>query len=133
MVFDGIIFSIVIALFRGGSFKSFADLRLKNGWVFFPILLIVQIIIFSLQTKVHWVAVLSDYSFFLLIYVVGLYFLWVNRQHTGFHLILIGVVMNFIVMAANGGRMPVSEEAAAVLDPKFIQMLKEGSTPNIKS
>jgi hypothetical protein len=41
-------------------------------------------------------------------------------------LIFIGVLLNFIVMAANGGRMPVSPEAASILDPFFIEALKNG-------
>lgn len=124
MVYDGILISIIIGLIRGGSFKSFADLRLKYGWIF-PILLVVQIMIFILQSKFDWIASASNY-FYLAIYVIGIYFLWVNRHHAGFLGILIGVLLNFIVMAANGGRMPVSLEAASILDPYFAEVLKEG-------
>lgn len=124
MVFDGILFSIILGLIRGGNFKRFADLRLNYGWIF-VVLLFVQIIIFTFQSKVDWIGWMSAYIF-LAVYVIGLFFLWVNRQHAGFVLIFIGVLLNFIVMAANGGRMPVSSEAASVLDPFFVQALQEG-------
>ncbi|MNP19229.1 hypothetical protein D3C76_1117470 [compost metagenome] len=41
-------------------------------------------------------------------------------------LIWIGVFLNFAVMAVNGGRMPVSVEASAVLGPYYVDMLREG-------
>jgi hypothetical protein len=41
-------------------------------------------------------------------------------------LIWLGVLLNFIVMIANSGRMPVSLDAAAILDPAFTTYLKEG-------
>lgn len=59
------------------------------------------------------------------IYIVGMGFLYVNRAHPGFMIILIGVFLNFIVMFVNGGRMPVSAEAAAVLDPMYLDILKD--------
>lgn len=124
MVYDGIVIAIVLSLFRGGNFKGIADLRLKHGWIF-PLLLVMQFLFFMYQSKFQWMAEASNYVY-LGVYVVGLYFLLVNRRHSGFHLIFIGVLLNFIVMAANGGRMPVSLEAASVLDPYFVEVLKEG-------
>ncbi|CAM2919367.1 DUF5317 domain-containing protein [Paenibacillus sediminis] len=125
MVYDGIVISIIVALFRGGNFKKFTeDLHLKRGWIF-PLLLVVQLFVFIFQTRIDWLASASNYLY-LSVYVIGLYFLWINRHHHGFNLIFAGVLLNFIVMAANGGRMPVSEEAATILDPHFVQALKEG-------
>ena len=48
-----------------------------------------------------------------------------NRNNPGFIIIIVGVFLNFLVMVINGGRMPVSVEAAAVLDPGYIEVLKE--------
>lgn len=125
MVYDGILFSIIVGLLRGGNLKGFANLKLKYGWMF-PVLLLIQIVVFALQSKADWIAAISN-SIILVIYGVGLIFLWLNRDQTGFPLVFIGVLLNFLVMAVNGGRMPVSLEAATVLDPKFLEMLKEGS------
>ncbi|MHB1127710.1 MAG: DUF5317 domain-containing protein [Bacillota bacterium] len=49
-----------------------------------------------------WVAVLHLLSFMFL-----LYFLWLNRSHPGWKIIAAGVALNFLVIAANGGAMPV--------------------------
>jgi hypothetical protein len=124
MVFDGIIISVIFGLLRGGSFRSFAELRLKYGWIF-PLLLVVQLIVFVMQNKFAWIAAISPYLF-IAVYVIGLLFLWMNRNQKGFILIWIGVLLNFIVMIANGGRMPVSLDAATILDPAFTTYLKEG-------
>jgi hypothetical protein len=124
MVFDGIVISAILGLLRGGSFRSFSGLRLKYGWIF-PVLLAVQLIVFITQNKLAWIAAISSYLF-IAVYMIGLLFLWMNRNQNGFMLIWIGVLLNFIVMIANGGRMPVSLDAAVILDPAFTTYLKEG-------
>ncbi|MED4014496.1 DUF5317 domain-containing protein [Sutcliffiella cohnii] len=121
MFYDGIVIAILVALFRGGRFSPFADMNLKKGWVF-PILLVFQIMIFSLQNKYELIGQYSNLSF-MVVYVLGLYFLWINRNLPGFNIILFGVFLNFIVMALNGGRMPVSLEASTVLDPYYMEAL----------
>jgi hypothetical protein len=124
MVFDGIIISVILGLLRGGSFRSFSELRLKYGWIF-PVLLAVQLIVFITQNKFAWIAAISPFLF-IAVYLIGLLFLWLNRNQKGFMLVWIGVLLNFIVMVVNGGRMPVSLDAAAILDPAFTTYLKEG-------
>ena len=60
------------------------------------------------------------------IYVAGMIFLWMNRDQKGFGDILAGVFLNFLVMAVNGGRMPVSM-SASVLDPIYVDMLMDAT------
>ncbi|AEH48150.1 DUF5317 domain-containing protein [Parageobacillus thermoglucosidasius] len=124
MVYDGILLSLVIGFFRGGSLKGLAHMKLRGGWLF-PLLLVVQFAIFALQDKVAIVAKLSN-TLFLIVYAVGLLFLWINRKQPGFIVIFAGVLLNFIVMAVNGGRMPVSVEAAQVLGREYVDALQTG-------
>ncbi|MBM7618423.1 hypothetical protein JOC95_000265 [Bacillus tianshenii] len=124
MVYDGIIIALLVGLFRGGNFKGLADMKIKQAWVF-PVLLMIQIVIYILQNKIPILGFYSN-TIFILVYLVGMYFLWLNRHHPGFVVIFIGVFLNFLVMALNGGRMPVSIEASAVLDPYFVEALKNG-------
>ncbi|MCM3784646.1 DUF5317 domain-containing protein [Neobacillus mesonae] len=127
MVYDGIILGLIVGLFRGGlknGLTQFGQIKLRGGLIF-PILLLIQFIIFRFQGDAAWLAPVSGY-FFMFLYVVGLFFLWVNRQNKGFIIILIGVFLNFIVMAVNGGRMPVSLEAAQVLGPYYTELLTSG-------
>ncbi|MDM5330249.1 DUF5317 domain-containing protein [Neobacillus sp. CF12] len=123
MVFDGILISFIVGLLRKGNLRAFSQLNLKWGWVF-PLLLVVQLAVFTFQNDSEFLGQLSG-SIYIVIYIIGLIFLFLNRRNAGFILIFIGVFLNFIVMVLNGGRMPVSVEAAAVLDPGYIQALKE--------
>ncbi|MFC0560995.1 DUF5317 domain-containing protein [Halalkalibacter alkalisediminis] len=125
MVFDGILLSLIVGFLRRGTLRGLADLNLKYGWVF-PLLLGVQILVFTLQGRVAILEQISGFLF-ILIYILGLFFLWVNRENKGFVLLFVGVLLNFIAIAANGGRMPVSYEAAAIaLDPFYTEVLKSG-------
>ncbi|MBU9711742.1 DUF5317 domain-containing protein [Evansella tamaricis] len=135
MVADGILFSLLIGFLRRGTLLGISDLKLKFGWVF-PILLIFQFSIYLLQERIYFLGMISGYLY-IVVYILGLFFLYINRHHKGFLLIFIGVFLNFIVMAVNGGRMPVSLEAAAVLDPMYADALINGlyakHTPYIES
>ena len=127
MVYDGIILGLIVGLFRGGlknGLMQFGQIKLKGGLIF-PILLLIQFLIYRFQGDASWLAPASGY-FFMSIYVIGMAFLWMNRQNKGFTIILIGVFLNFLVMAVNGGRMPVSLDAAQVLGPYYTELLSSG-------
>ncbi|MEH7076458.1 DUF5317 domain-containing protein [Neobacillus drentensis] len=123
MVFDGIVLSFIVGFLRKGNLRALAQLKLKWGWVF-PLLLIVELAVFKLQNGSKFLGQISGYIY-IVVYVFGLLFLYINRKNPGFILILIGVFLNFLVMVLNGGRMPVSVDAAAVLDSSYIKVLKE--------
>jgi hypothetical protein len=123
MVFDGIIISFIVGFFRKGNLRALSQLKLKWGWVF-PLLLTIQIIVFAFQNKINYLGQVSGYIY-IAVYVLGLIFLFINRKNPGFIIILIGVFLNFIVMVINGGRMPVSIEAASVLEPGYVEALKQ--------
>jgi hypothetical protein len=131
MVYDGIIIGLIVGLIRAGwrnGLTALSQLRIRGGLIF-PILLAIQFVVFSLQDSIPFIAQYSGYMF-MIVYAVGLYVLWLNRKEKGFWWISVGVALNFIVMLMNGGRMPVSLEAASVLDPVYIQMLKDGVVIN---
>ncbi|WP_422659542.1 DUF5317 domain-containing protein [Paenibacillus sp. EC2-1] len=128
MVFDGIIIGLIVGFLRGGirnGLLKFSQIKLKGGLIF-PLLLIIQFAIFRFQDNNQALASASNYAF-ILIYIIGMIFLWMNRNQKGFTLVLLGVFLNFLVMAANGGRMPVSLQAASVLDPYYVDMLKSSA------
>ncbi|WP_416828858.1 DUF5317 domain-containing protein [Ectobacillus polymachus] len=124
MVLDGMIISIIVGFLRRGSLKELASLHIKGG-IIFPILLILEILVFILQDRFSTLMLVSN-TFYMLVYVLGLTFLYLNRHYKGFYLILLGVFLNFLVMIINGGRMPVSLDAASVLDPMYGDALKNG-------
>lgn len=124
MVYDGILLAIIVGFIRKGNLKFLTEPLFRWGWIF-PAIFIIQILVFNFQNQLP---ILGEWSntIFIFIYIVGLFFLWLNRKHAGFNIIMIGVLLNFIVMAINGGRMPVSEEASIVLDPMYMEAIKNG-------
>lgn len=64
------------------------------------------------QIPDQWAAVFLTSSQFLL-----LGFAWLNRKAPGMMILLIGTALNFTVMAANGGFMPISPQTASRLIP----------------
>ncbi|MFB5762322.1 DUF5317 domain-containing protein [Paenibacillus medicaginis] len=127
MVYDGVLLGLITGLFRGGfrqGLTGLSHIRLVAGWIF-PLLLLVQLGIFYLQEDSAFLASINGYLF-MAVYVAGLVFLWLNRHQPGFLIILIGVFLNFLVMAVNGGRMPVSLTASYVLGPYYVELLQSG-------
>jgi hypothetical protein len=122
MVFDGIIISLIVGLFRKGNLRSLPYLTFKYGWIF-PVLLAIEIFVFVFQNKIKIFGLASGYIY-IAVYVLGLLFLFLNRRNPGFPLIFLGVLLNFLPIVLNGGRMPVSPKAASVLDPSYFDTLK---------
>jgi len=127
MVYDGILLGLIVGLLRGGWRRGVANLgriRLKGGWIF-PVLLAAQVLIFIGQRRLEW---LSDAGgiFLMAVYAAAIAFLWINRVKPGFKTLIVGVAMNFVVMLANGGKMPVSREMAVMANPDAVSMLELG-------
>lgn len=128
MVYDGILIGLIVGFFRAGlwnGLRALSRVAIRGGLIF-PVLLLLQFGIFYLEPKSDFLSRYSGY-FFAAVYVAGLTVLWLNRKEKGFWLIFTGVALNFLVMAANGGRMPVSLEAVSVLDPVYTEMLQSGT------
>lgn len=125
MVFDGIVISLIVGFLRKGSLKSLSHLKFRYGWIF-PLLLGIEIFVFVMQNNISILGQLSGYIY-IIIYILGLLFLILNRRNPGFIIIFLGVLLNFLPMVLNGGRMPVSLKAtAAVLGPDYVNVLKHG-------
>lgn len=70
------------------------------------------------QVSDGWAGILLTTSQFLL-----LGFAWLNRKQPGMSALLAGAALNFLVMTANGGFMPISPQTASRLVP--IEILEE--------
>jgi hypothetical protein len=128
MVYDGIVIGLIVGFIRAGwrnGLAALSQIRIKGGWIF-PLLLGIQFLLYFLHGKISIIEKYNGYMF-MIVYVAGLYMLWLNRKEKGFWWIFAGVALNFIVMLVNGGKMPVSVEAAAsVFDPIYVHVLTDG-------
>ena len=99
--------SIAIAILRGGRMVNLGDIELRYWWLL-PLGFVLQIAARFVPDATDWGVALV-----LLSYAPLLALVLINRDRPGLWLAGIGVLMNFTVIALNGG-MPVLAEAAAV-------------------
>jgi len=122
-----IIISIIIGLLRDGKLSSLSQISLKKTELMVLACLIQGGIIFLGSRNIKFVL---DYSSYMIIfsYIILLLAVWYNKELKGIKLITLGIIFNFIVIAANGGHMPVllSSLHKAGLDD-FALVLKEGT------
>jgi hypothetical protein len=127
MVIEYILIVIVIALIRKGSLKQLTDTDIKLWYVF----------IFSLLIQVSAMYFYSRSPFVnqtYPIWIIGSYIILLcgigyNLSLAGFKLFGLGTFLNFLVITANGGRMPVSAEALEVIGlSTYIPELMKGVT-----
>lgn len=102
--------ALTVAVVRGGRLSNLGDIRLRL-WFLLPLALLMQSSTLLLSNQ-GWAATLGSWLI-LLSYVPLLGVVVVNRDRKGMWLAGIGVLMNFMVIALNGG-MPVLEGAVVV-------------------
>lgn len=100
--------ALTIAVLRGGRLSNLGDIHLRMWWLL-PVAFLLQIATAWLPRSARW----SDsvgLAMILLSFVLLLGLVILNRDRTGMWLAGVGVLMNFSVIALNGG-MPVLEGA----------------------
>ena len=102
MVIETVAASGVVLLCRKGKFASLKRLRI-NGWYF----LILSVI---LQTLLSFAIIPNRFHYptIILSYVLIILCLLLNVRRLSIKIALVGVIMNFIVIALNNAYMPVS-------------------------
>jgi len=100
--------SMAVAVLRGGRLTNLADIRVR-GWLLLPIGFLLQAATALVPDRSAGLATLMILASYLVLVVLVL----ANRDRQGMWLAGIGILMNFTVIAINGG-MPVLAEAAQV-------------------
>jgi len=104
-----IFIALAIAILRGGRLVNLGDIELRAWWLLFMALGLQFATRFIPDDGTAWVGVaMVLLSFALLMIMVVL-----NRSKPGMWIVGLGVLMNFVVIAVNGG-MPVLAGAAEV-------------------
>jgi len=106
-----IVVSVLLAFLLGlifkGNFKKLANFRLRF-WGLVFVALLIQIVIFwdFLKLSLEWLAILYFLSLLLL-----LLFTLLNVKVPGMVIIILGVFLNLLVIAFNGGFMPADPQS----------------------
>lgn len=102
---------LLAGLALGGRVHGLGTASIRHAWLF-VVALAVQVALFSTPLgEMEWAPRYGPYVYLasLGLVLVGLL---LNLQGWGSRLLLVGAVCNLLVIAANGGRMPVWAEAA---------------------
>lgn len=130
MLLDGFVLSMIIAFLRKGKFRRFRKVPLRNIELFaIPFLL--QFAIFFGGKRGVPVFVRYGNLFYLASFVLLLLALSLNWKVWEFRVAAIGVFLNVMVIAFNGGRMPVSERGVekSMLSTYAVSSIRSGENP----
>ena len=106
MLIGGIALGLVLGFAAGGRLNNLLSIRLR----------LVQVTFFGLFLRVATQIAIENHNapiealrgpLFLIAFIAILAGLWANREHPGLSLAFIGVLLNTIAVAVNGGHMPV--------------------------
>lgn len=111
MFIESTVLGFVVAIFRKGKIKNIEDVNI-NGWYLFIIAGLTQgsISLLKGRTQLLGPNFFEQYFFFLHLftYILILTGIVLNIKKRFMKFILIGMVLNFIVIFSNHGKMPVS-------------------------
>lgn len=110
MLVESVGTSLIVGKLRGGSFSNMKDAQLEK-WYFFVFAFAVEFFaVFMASKNISFFRdnILYIHALSYALLFAGIYY---NRGITAFKIVFVGVFLNFIVIMANGGQMPVSAEA----------------------
>ena len=120
---------VLLAVLLGANLRQLRLVRLRASWVVFAALA-VQLTLFSSASHVLHVPV-SESTAHIATYVGLLGFVVANIRQPGFGIAAIGCALNTIVIAANGGRMPVSLASWTATGKAASELTAHGSYNNV--
>lgn len=120
--------SVLVGLLRGGKLSNLAHLRLR-GLSLFMAALTIQWLLVRLSLSGYSLVLAWQAPIYLSTFALLLIACWLNRQHRPVILCALGIFANALVVALNGGKMPVLQEPLAQIlggrppcpaDPRFV-------------
>ncbi len=111
MFIEAIVLGLIVAIFRKGKIRNIENMHIK-GWYLFLIAGLIQGAVSWLKGKnlILGPEFFDKYFFYihLITYLLMITGIILNIKMRFMKFLLIGLVLNFIVIFANGGKMPVS-------------------------
>lgn len=111
LIIEPTILSLIVAKIRKGKLKNLEKIEIR-AWYLLLIAAIIQIISSIIKSKgiILKGMEFEDYFFYLhtLSYILMILCVILNLNKNSMKVFLIGITLNFIVIFANGGKMPVS-------------------------
>lgn len=127
MLLDFMLLGIVVGWLRGGRLRHVASLDLR--WIPAIVAAFLLQSAFSLAVEWGWTSLVPYAPYvYLFSFVLLLAAVWMNREKLELLVMGAGVLANFIAIAANGGKMPVSADAVLRLGgPAALRRMEAGT------
>jgi hypothetical protein len=123
MAVNAAILSIIIALFRRGRFSGLADLfdSVRHFWLILVPFVSVVIMWIGLGrvNHAHWTVISGVLH--IVSTIAFVVFFALNLKIKGIWFFFVGQAMNLLPIAANGGKMPVSEAASKIANAGAVE------------
>jgi len=125
MLLDAVVLSLIVGLAAGGRPGRLAALDLRAVWLF-VLAAVVRVALDVLGVRGSEQAVRVGPWLSFACYVLLLIAFWLNRRHWPMRVVAAGVLLNLLVVAANGGAMPVDRALAARSAPaQLVKLLDD--------
>ena len=109
ILYAALMIALLAVVLRGGSIRPLVHLPLRWGWLALILFAAQAYLIFWPEPKAQ--GLLSPRAMILVLsYLILIFVAWSNRSLPGMNLILLGIVLNCVVIVANGGFMPVAPQ-----------------------
>ncbi len=117
IILSAIVVGLVAGLIRARILrKPYHTPTLKHWWMVF-VAVIPQLLAFSVAATRTLFPDWAARGILIFSQVILLVFVWLNRQNLGMVIIGAGLILNFAVIVANGGLMPMTPEKLMELRP----------------
>ncbi|KKM09840.1 hypothetical protein SY88_16755 [Clostridiales bacterium PH28_bin88] len=123
MIFEAVILGILVGRIRGGRLRNIGSQPIRVLVLALSAYFIQWFLNFAMERGMTQVISYTMYLH-LFSYILLFLFLFANRKLPGMKIIALGVFLNFIVIAANGGMMPASLDGLA---PEYKESLLQGN------
>jgi hypothetical protein len=109
----GWLFGLIRAWMRGGSYRL---PELSHSWLV-ALAVLPQLLAFQIPVTSRWFSQPAAAATLVASQLALLAFIWLNRRQSGMLLLGLGLACNLLVIALNGGLMPISPETVQALFP----------------
>lgn len=128
MLIDAFVLSVIVGLVMGGSLSGLSRIPVRRPGLFVAACGL-QFVMVNFSDQWSWV-VRYSLVLYMLSYVFLFLGLYVNRHIKAGRILAAGIMLNFLVIVLNGGRMPVSIPAAHAAGlGEFVDYIGSGIYP----
>jgi len=115
MLFEGVLFALLVGLLAGGRLQRLDRLPLRWGGLLIAPFLLQIVIMLPPVRRIGWLEPFAPYLV-ILSYLLLLFALLSNWRLFDLRVVAFGVLLNFLVIAANDGEMPAALSALRRID-----------------